>query len=160
MLRSAFTRVACYLAFWIVIAGTGTVDLIVGALAAIIATWVSLHLLPPASRRVSFAAMCTFVPRFLYQSIVAGVDVALRALNPRLPLRPGFVIYPMHLPPSAAQSAFCTITGLLPGTLPSGNDEKGNLIVHCLDKSQPVVEQLQNEETSLMKIMGYDRDNH
>jgi hypothetical protein len=77
MLRSAFTRVACYLAFWIVIAGTGTVDLIVGALAAIIATWVSLHLLPPASRRVSFAAMCTFVPRFLYQSIVAGVDVAL-----------------------------------------------------------------------------------
>ena len=44
MLRSAFTRVACYLAFWIVIAGTGTVDLIVGALAAIIATWVSLHL--------------------------------------------------------------------------------------------------------------------
>jgi multicomponent Na+:H+ antiporter subunit E len=66
----------------------------------------------------------------------------------------------MHLPPSPAQSAFCTITGLLPGTLPSGNDEKGNLIVHCLDESQPVVEQLQNEETSLMKIMGYDRDNH
>jgi len=160
MLRSALTRVACCLGFWIVVAGIGFVDLIVGALAAIVATWVSLHLLPPASRRVSLAAMCTFVPRFLYQSIVAGVDVALRALNPRLPLRPGFVIYPMHLPPSAAQSAFCTITGLLPGTLPSGNDEKGNLIVHCLDESQPVVEQLQNEETSLMKIMGYDRDNH
>ncbi|MGB8443874.1 MAG: Na+/H+ antiporter subunit E, partial [Pseudolabrys sp.] len=102
MLRSAFTRVACYLAFWIVIAGTGTVDLIVGALAAIIATWGSLHLLPPASRRVRFAAMCTFVPGFLYQSIVAGVDVALRALSPRLPLQPGFVIYPMRLPPSAA----------------------------------------------------------
>ena len=117
MLRSALTRVACCLAFWIVVAGIGFVDLIVGALAAIVATWVSLRLLPPASRRVSFAAMCTFVPRFLYQSIVAGVDVALRALNPRLPLRPGFVIYPMHLPPSAAQSAFCTITGLLPRNL-------------------------------------------
>jgi len=160
MLRGALTRVACFFALWIVIAGTGTADLIVGALAAIIATWVSLHLLPAASRRVSLAAVCTFVPRFLYQSIVAGVDVALRAINPRLPLRPGFVIYSMHLPPGAAQSAFCTITGLLPGTLPSGNDEKGNLIVHCLDESQPVVEQLQNEETLLMTIMGYDRDDH
>jgi multicomponent Na+:H+ antiporter subunit E len=151
MLRSALMRVACCFAFWIVVAGIGFVDLIVGALAAIVATWVSLRLLPPASRRVSLAAMCSFVPRFLYQSIVAGVDVALRALNPRLPLRPGFVIYPMHLPP---------ITGLLPGTLPSGNDGKGNLIVHCLDETQPVVEQLRNEETSLMKIMGYDRDDH
>ncbi|MGA9819917.1 MAG: hypothetical protein WBQ54_23770, partial [Pseudolabrys sp.] len=45
------------------------------------------------------------VPGFLYQSIVAGVDVALRALNPRLPLQPGFVIYPMRLPPSAADDA-------------------------------------------------------
>jgi len=44
--------------------------------------------------------------------------------------------------------------------LPSGNDGKGNLIVHCLDETQPVVEQLRNEETSLMKIMGYDRDDH
>ncbi|MGC1844117.1 MAG: Na+/H+ antiporter subunit E, partial [Pseudolabrys sp.] len=79
---------------------------------------------------------------------------------PRLPLQPGFVIYPMRLPPSAAQSAFCTITSLLPGTLPSGNDEKGNLIVHCLDESQPVVEQLQSEEALLMKVMGYDRDDH
>ena len=65
MLRSALTRVACCFAFWIVVAGIGFVDLIVGALAAIVASWVSLRLLPPASRRVSFAAMCTFVPRFL-----------------------------------------------------------------------------------------------
>jgi len=30
---------------------------------------------------------------FLRQSIVAGIDVAQRALDPRLPLRPGFVVY-------------------------------------------------------------------
>ena len=158
MVSGALTRVACFLAFWIIIAGTGTADLIVGALAAIIVSWVSLRLLPPASNRINFAAICRFVPAFLYQSIVAGIDVAWRALAPRLRLQPGFVLYPMRLPPGAAQSAFCTVTSLLPGTLPSGSDEKGNLIVHCLDESQPIVEQLRNEETLLMKIMGYDRD--
>ena len=158
MVRGALTRGACFLAFWIIIAGTGTADLIVGALAAIIVSWASLRLLPPASNRVSFAAICMFVPAFLYQSIVAGADVAWRALAPRLRLQPGFVIYPMRLPPGAAQSAFCTVTSLLPGTLPSGCDERGNLIVHCLDESQPIVEQLRNEETLLMKIMGYECD--
>ena len=77
MVRGALTRVACFLAFWIAIAGPGTVDLIVGALAAVVASWVSLRLLPPASRRVSLAAVGAFVPRFLYQSVVAGVDVAV-----------------------------------------------------------------------------------
>jgi len=158
MVSGALTRVACFLAFWIIIAGTGTADLIVGALAAIIVSWVSLKLLPPASNRINFAAICRFVPAFLYQSIVAGIDVAWRALAPRLRLRPGFVVYPMRLPPGAAHSAFCTVTSLLPGTLPSGCDEKGNLIVHCLDESQPIVEQLRSEEALLMKIMGYDRD--
>jgi len=158
MVRGALTRVACFLAFWIIIAGIGTADLIVGALAAIIVSWASLRLLPPASNRVSFAAICMFVPAFLYQSIVAGADVAWRALAPRLRLQPGFVIYPMRLLPGAAQSAFCTVTSLLPGTLPSGCDERGNLIVHCLDESQPIVEQLRNEEELLMKIMGYERD--
>ena len=158
MVSGALTRVACFLAFWIIIAGTGTADLIVGALAAIIVSWVSLLLLPPATNRINFAAICRFVPAFLYQSIVAGIDVAWRALAPRLRLRPGFVLYPMRLPPGAAQSAFCTVTSLLPGTLPSGCDEKGNLIVHCLDESQPIVEQLRSEEALLMKIMGYERD--
>jgi len=158
MVRGALTRGACFLAFWIIIAGTGTADLIVGALAAIIVSWASLRLLPPASNRGSFAAICMFVPAFLYQSIVAGADVAWRALAPRLRLQPGFVIYPMRLPPGAAQSAFCTVTSLLPGTLPSGCDERGNLIVHCLDESQPIVEQLRNEEELLMKMMGYERD--
>jgi multicomponent Na+:H+ antiporter subunit E len=160
MVRGALTRVACFLAFWIAIAGPGTVDLIVGALAAVVASWVSLRLLSPASRRVSLAAVGAFVPRFLYQSVVAGVDVAWRALAPRLRLQPGFVIYPPHLPPGAAQSAFCTITSLLPGTLPTGSDENGNLIIHCLDESQPVAEQLRREEALLMKAMGYERDDH
>ena len=154
MLRVAAARAACFLAFWIVVAGTEAADLIVGVLAAVLVTWASLRLLPPGPKRLDLVALARFVPRFLYQSVAAGIDVAWRALDPRLPLQPGFVIYRPLLPPGTAQSAFCTIMSMLPGTLPSGTDESGGLIVHCLDKTQPVAEQLAVEETLLMRVLG------
>jgi multicomponent Na+:H+ antiporter subunit E len=43
----------------------------------------------------------------------------------------------------------------LPGTLPSGTDDSGHLMIHCLDKSQPVADQLAAEEALLMKALGY-----
>jgi multicomponent Na+:H+ antiporter subunit E len=52
------------------------------------------------------------------------------------------------------RNVFCTITGLLPGTLPSGSDQDGNLVVHCLDVSQPVIEQLAAEEAMLRQVLG------
>jgi len=86
--------------------------------------------------------------------VVAGFDVARRALDPRLPLRPGFVAYQMRTPPSPARNLFCTLSSLLPGTLPTGLDEAGMLVVHCLDVEQPVLEQMAVEETMLIRILG------
>jgi multicomponent Na+:H+ antiporter subunit E len=48
------------------------------------------------------------------------------------------------------------MTSLLPGTLPCGPDEEGSLAVHCLDVSQPVVEQLAVEETAFSRAVGHD----
>jgi multicomponent Na+:H+ antiporter subunit E len=143
-----------FLAFWVIIAGTNPADLLAGVLAAIIATGVSLRLLPPKTIRLRPIALAKLVLRFLYQSIYAGVDVAWRALDPRLPLQPGYVIYRSRLPPGTMRNAFCTMTSLLPGTLPSGTDESGGLIVHCLDETQPVTEQLAVEEALLVKAIG------
>jgi multicomponent Na+:H+ antiporter subunit E len=36
------------------------------------------------------------VGRFLWQSVVAGVDIARRVFDPRLPLNTGFVVYPVR----------------------------------------------------------------
>jgi len=94
------------------------------------------------------------VLRFLRQSVGAGIDVAWRALDPRMPLRPGFVVYRPQLPPGATRNAFCTMMSLLPGTLPCGPDESGGLVVHCLDVAQPVVEQLATEEALLVRALG------
>ncbi len=98
--------------------------------------------------------LAEFVLHFLRQSIAAGTDVAWRALDPRLPLQPGFVVYHAQLPPGTKRDTFCAIMSLLPGTLPCGPAEGNGLIIHCLDVTQPVVEQLAAEEALCMQTLG------
>jgi multicomponent Na+:H+ antiporter subunit E len=153
--RGAVWRLVAFLVLWLILCGTDPADLPIGIATAIAATWASLRLLPPGMSRASPVALAALAPRFLYQSIVAGADVARRALDPRLPLRPGFVSYPVRFPPGTARNAFATLTSLLPGTVPVG-DEGGQLVYHCLDVDQPVVSQLAAEEAALSRAFHDD----
>lgn len=154
-LRGSLARAAGFLGFWLILSGFTLADLVVGSLAAVMATWASLRLLPAGQWSFRPIALARLVLRFLYQSIVAGIDVARRALDPRLPLRPGFVTYPVRFPPGTARNAFTTLTSLLPGTVPAGDDSE-HLVYHCLDVDQPVVAQLAAEETALSRAVGDD----
>jgi multicomponent Na+:H+ antiporter subunit E len=158
-MRDWLARAVGFLVFWLIFAGFDPVSLLVGALAAVIAAATSLQLLPAGRQRFRPLALAQLVCRFLRQSIGAGIDVAWRALDPRLPVRPGFVIYQTHLPPGPMRNAFCTVTSLLPGTLPAGSDESGGLVIHCLDITQPVAEQLAGEESLLVQAIGWARPN-
>jgi multicomponent Na+:H+ antiporter subunit E len=153
---SLLVRTAGLLGFWLILSEFSAVDLLVGAMAALMAAWVSRRLLPPGPWTLRPVVLAGLAGRFLRQSIWAGIDVAWRALDPRLPLRPGFVSYRPRLPPGPARNAFLTMMSLLPGTLPCGPDEEGGLAVHCLDVSQPVVEQLAVEETAFSRAVGHD----
>jgi len=144
--RAALVRGAGFFALWMVlIRSAHAVDLVVGALTALAATWTSLRLLPLDAGQLRLGALAVRLPRFLWQSVRAGVDVARRAFDPRLPLAPGFVIYETGLPRGVARSTFATITSLLPGTVPAADDERG-LLYHCLDTAQPILEDLAVEE--------------
>ena len=134
---SAAWRAAWFLCLWLVLAGADRGDIPAAAAAVAAATWTSLHLLEPDASRRSPRAIAQLVLLFLYHSIVAGADVARRALDPRLPLRPGFVVYPTGLPRGMRRNVFTTLTSLLPGTVPAG-EEDGRLVYHCLDVEQPV----------------------
>jgi multicomponent Na+:H+ antiporter subunit E len=151
----AFARAAGFLVLWLVLAGADPADLPAAAVAVVAATWASLRLLPPGSSRLSPSALAKLTLRFAYQSVAAGVDVAWRALDPRLPLRPGFVRYPVRFPPGPARNAFSTLTSLLPGTVPAGA-EPGHIVYHCLDVEQPVTSQLAAEEAALARALGHD----
>lgn len=153
-LRGWLVRAPGFLGVWLILSGFKAGDLVVGMVAAGLATWASLRLLPSGQWGFHPVALAGFIIRFLRQSIVAGVDVALRAFDPRLPLQTGFVVYQSRLPPGSTRNAFCTEASLLPGTLPAGLDENGGLVFHCLDVGQPVVEQLAAEEASFMRALG------
>jgi multicomponent Na+:H+ antiporter subunit E len=153
--RSAVVRALGFLALWPMFSGgRDPADLLTGAVAALAATLTSLRLLPPGTSRVRPAALTELSFHFLRQSVAAGVDVARRALDPRLPIHPGFVVYRVGLPPGPARNTWTTLMSLLPGTVPTGSDNGGALIIHCLDVEQPVLAQLAAEEARLVRAMG------
>jgi multicomponent Na+:H+ antiporter subunit E len=158
-LGSAIFRGAGFFCFWLVLTDADTGDLVAGLAAAVAATWASLRLMPAQQSSLRPIKLVEFVLHFLRQSIVAGVDVAQRALGARLRLRSGFVVYQTHLPPGTARDAFCAIMSLLPGTLPCGPAEGNGLTVHCLDVTQPVLEQLAAEEALCMQTLRGARSN-
>ena len=152
-LRITLERGASFFVLWFVLMPSGKpADLAVGALASVAATWVSLRLLPPVTGCLRFGALLGLMPHFLWQSVRAGIDVARRAFDPRLPLNPGFVNCPLDFPPGVARNTFATITSLLPGTVPCGDRQEG-LVYHCLDVGQPVVEELWEEERLLARAL-------
>ncbi len=142
-----------FFTLWIVLMGWAPEQLAFGVATAAAAAWASGRLLPPGTLRIRPWYLLALVPRFLWQSVVAGVDVARRAFDPRLPLAPGYVVYHPRVPPGVARNVFTSYTSLLPGTVPCG-DDKGGVIYHCLDVGQPVVEQLSAEEARLTRAIA------
>jgi len=153
---TALRRGAAYFALWMVIAGADTEDFLPGLGAAALAAWTSLRLMPPdpVGGSVRWLAALALFARFVRVSILAGLDVARRALAPRMRLAPGFVHYQPQLPPSDARSLFLAITSQMPGTIPSGTEPSGAISYHCLDDSQPVASQLAEEESRLLVALG------
>ena len=84
-----------------------------------------------------FPSLAAFSLHFFRQSVISGIDVARIAFDPRLPLRAGFVVYRCRLRSAGELGAFCALSSLLPGTLPTGANEDGDLLIHCLDVTQP-----------------------
>src|SRR5262249_47929052 len=125
--RVALGRAVLFFVFWLMIAGFDPADLPIGLATAALATWASLRLLPPASTHLLPWALAGFVLHFLGQSARSGVQVAWLAFHPSMPINPGVVTYRTDLSDSTL-SAFCAVSSLLPGTLPTGTGDQGELL--------------------------------
>jgi multicomponent Na+:H+ antiporter subunit E len=148
-------RFALFFGVWLMIANWNKGDLPIGLAASALALWISMSLLPPGAIRPRFAPLAKLILRFLRCSVTAGVDVAWRALQPRLDLRPGFVAVPLDLPPGSARNAFLVYSSLQPGTLPT-SAEGEMLQVHCLDTLQPIATTIVEDETLFKKTIGHE----
>jgi multicomponent Na+:H+ antiporter subunit E len=147
-------RALSFLLLWVILIGTGSLDTVVGLFAVVTATWASLLLVPAGTGMVTPLAVVVLLARLPWQSLVAGVDVARRALDPRLPLHPGLVSCPPRLPPGLARNAFRALMSLQPGSLPVSIGAEGDILVHCLDVHQPVAAQMAAEETLFLRLSG------
>jgi multicomponent Na+:H+ antiporter subunit E len=156
-LPALLVRASSLFALWLIIAGAQPAEIVVGILATAAAVFVSLRLLPPGHSRISLAGTVKLLCHLLYRSFGAGFDVAWRAINPRLPLRPGFVSFKSSFQPGPKCDAFCTIASMLPGTLPAGFDRDGSVLVHCLDVRQPVTDELDIEKVAFDRAFGGER---
>lgn len=129
------------------------VDWLVGALASVGAGLLSLRLLPPVRRRPHPGPLLRYLLRFWVQSLLGGLDVARRALDPRLPVDPGLLRQPTALPGGISRALFGAVTSQVPGTLAVGAGEPRHLLYHCLDQGQDVTRALATDEALFRRII-------
>jgi len=139
-------RAAWFIVIWVVLAGSWpTTDgpLVAALIAAALLT--SCRLCPPAPLGLCPWRVVRFIPWFLGQSLAGGLDVAKRALSPRMPLRAGFVTLPLRASAGPSRTTLVWILSLLPGTA-AVHLRESNLTIHVLDRELYTLEKLQDLE--------------
>jgi multicomponent Na+:H+ antiporter subunit E len=123
-----------------------------GVPAALCASAASLHF-SPATRTLRPWPALRLLIWFLGRSLLAGADVAVRALRPSMPLAPGFVRVRMRLVDAGARVLLADLLTLLPGTLASGFDDD-TLLLHVLDERLPVSRQVRDLEERVAELLA------
>ena len=137
-------------AVWLVLGGVDGKALAMGALAVPAATWLSLRLLPGRLHLSPWRVLRHF-PTFIRDSLLGGIDVARRALSPRMPLSPGWVEVPVRLP-DGGRVALGAELSLMPGTLAAG--VRGDkLLVHLLDTGAGFEDAIPREEAAIAEMI-------
>jgi len=145
-----FRTVIFALLWWILTEGAPN-SWLVGVPVVLLAVLASEALLPGVSWSLHGAVR--FVPFFLWHSLHGGVDVARRALHPRLPISPELFDYRWRLPPGLPRVFMANTVSLLPGTLSAEMDEE-YLRVHVLDQTGNFVSGLAVVEARVARLFG------
>jgi len=151
--RASLFRFLLLLLVWLILAGT-TDALGFGVAIALAACALSLWLTRPAEHHLKLLRLPGFTAFFLWQSLLAGWDVARRTLNPALPLHPEILELKVHLPAGAPTWWLMLIITLLPGTLSVRLQHPGRLEVHCLDARQSVATSIRETEQQILRLFG------
>ncbi|MBU0483446.1 MAG: Na+/H+ antiporter subunit E [Proteobacteria bacterium] len=141
----AAVRFVIFSTVWFLLTGSEMKSWLVGIPAVFFAVGLSLYLSPPGCGKLSFVGGCFFIPFFLRQSFLSGIDVMRRTLSPQRLINPGLVSYTTTLPPGAPLIFFVNTISLLPGTLSA--DLQGNTVtIHTIDQDLPIWTNIQNLE--------------
>lgn len=139
--------------WWIVAEGRGG-GWPIALLAVLGSTWLSLRLLPEGIRGMDPVRILRFLPYFLKQALLGGVDVASRALRPSGPVDPILIEYPLRLT-GDSRVLLTNIVSLLPGTV-SVKLMEDRLRVHVIDASLPALRKIRELESRVARLADLD----
>jgi multicomponent Na+:H+ antiporter subunit E len=155
-LLSIVLRGTIFLFIWWILTNGEVASLWVGVPAVVLASAVSISLLPPTP--LLLRKVLLFMPYFLIHSFKGAVDVAWRVFDPKLPIKPDFIHYELTLPPGLAQVFMVNIVSLVPGTL-SAQLQNNLLTIHVLDNDKNFQVELHILEKNIAKIFGLTEKN-
>jgi multicomponent Na+:H+ antiporter subunit E len=125
----------------------------VAAVAATAAAGLALRDRDGRSPRVH--RMARFAGFFLWRSLLGGVDVARRALTPRVAVDPGFVDHDPRLPEGSARALYIAVVSVMPGTLVAEQlTPDGVLRVHVVDTALPFDDELERVGAEVRLLLG------
>jgi multicomponent Na+:H+ antiporter subunit E len=145
-------------AVYVLLAGFIVEEIIIGALISLIVTilitkYVNYQIdwkLP--YRLVVF--LVVYLPVFIWQLILANIDIARRVLSINIPLNPGFVKVETELEGDFSKLMLANSITLTPGTL-SIDVDKQSLYIHTVDvKGKTAEENKANISGLFEKILG------
>ena len=131
------------LAVWVMLTGTSKQELLAGIIVSFILAFLmkrfavifdGLRLSPALVWNLPL-----YIVIFVWEIIKSNIDVALRVINPRLPINPGIVKITTNLKSDIGKLALANSITLTPGTLTV--DVRGDdLYIHCIDAVNEDVE--------------------
>jgi multicomponent Na+:H+ antiporter subunit E len=148
-------RGTAFALFWAVLNRGASDSWILGAPLVVIATALSLLIVPAAQHRIAPLGVLRYAVYFLQQTFLSSIDVAIRVFKPSMPIHPGMIRYKTRLPADNMRVIMANTCSLLPGTLSVGI-EGDVIVVHALDTTMSVMDDLRTLERMVGGIYGLD----
>lgn len=145
------SRGVLFLLIWLVLTGGVASSWWIGVPTVLLAVIVSTALVPPIP--FVWFEVLKFVPFFLWHSLLGGADVARRVFQPKMPIAPDLIEYPLRLPQGLSQVIMSNTVSLLPGTLIAELD-RNVLKVHLLNRSKDSLAELEAVEERIARMSG------
>ncbi len=120
---------------WVLLSGDlapGT--LAVGALLGVLVPFFTWRFWPERPRVKRVGALIGFVPVFLWDVLIANLQVAWLIVNVRRTLRPRWIVIPLEVRDPYAITTLANVISLTPGTVSAEiGPDRETLLVHSMD---------------------------
>jgi multicomponent Na+:H+ antiporter subunit E len=105
-------------------------ELFAGVMITAVIVWLTIPA-ETATRQWSVLGLLAYFPIFLHALVLANIDVAMRVLNPKLPINPGIVRVPTQLTTPYQRLILANSITLTPGTITLEMDNE-DVYIHWL----------------------------